>query len=128
MTTTHNIKRYPLYRAIKGTDNNLYIDAIGCTVGDLKYHLQRQFQDGMRLDNYGAWIVARILTASSINPTDARKSLKYNHWSNLRPAWPEDTQYNQRAPDNHADYDTIRNVSPYDTEIDAHGVATTKGA
>jgi len=121
---SYKLKRYPLYRAISNRKPETYIAALGCTVAEFHFHMNRQFKDGMRLDNYGCWAVHHIYPASYLDRADDNKSSKYNHWSNLRPIWSEDINLSPDEPDHYADYDTMRTVSPYNTYIDDYGVAT----
>jgi len=117
------LKRYPLYRAMKYKDDHKYIPAIGCSAGEFRHHIERQFRDGMQWENYGAWTFQHIYPAAYLERADDDKSSKYNHWSNLRPIWHEEINRVPEEPDHYADYNTMRNVSPYNTIINEHGIA-----
>jgi len=59
---------------------------LGCTVGELRQHLEKQFTEGMSWTNRGtAWHVDHILPCSSFDLSDAEQQRRCFHWSNLQP-------------------------------------------
>jgi len=68
---------------------NHYIDLLGCTIGELKIHLESQFTDGMNWDNYGkyGWHIDHIKPCASFDLTDPEEQKKCFHYSNLQPLW-----------------------------------------
>lgn len=64
---------------------------LGCTIAQLKDHLQNQFVDGMSWDNYGfgqgKWNIVHITPPTNFNLNDEGRFLKTNHYLNLRPLW-----------------------------------------
>jgi hypothetical protein len=67
------------------------ITLLGCTLDELKVHLESQFTDGMTWDNYGfgkdKWTVDHILPLSSFDLVQPEQQLKANHYTNLQPMW-----------------------------------------
>ena len=68
------------------------IDFIGCSIDDLKSHLEKQFVDGMSWENYGlhGWHVDHIRPCCSFDLTDPEQQRECFHYSNLQPLWAKD--------------------------------------
>jgi len=68
------------------------IKDLGCTLQELKAHLEAQFTEGMSWDTYGrhGWHVDHILPLSSFDLTDVVQFKKAVHYTNLQPLWCED--------------------------------------
>lgn len=62
---------------------------LGCTVDELKIHLENQFRKEMSWDNYGkkGWHIDHILPLSKFDLTDREQFLKACHYTNLQPLW-----------------------------------------
>lgn len=61
-------------------------DLLGCSIQDLKQHLERQFDDKMTWDNYGTyWHVDHIMPCASFDLTDSEQQKRCFHYLNLRP-------------------------------------------
>ena len=58
---------------------------IGCSLVQLKQHLQLNFSEGMSWDNYGDWHIDHIVPLSSAKTIDALFNLC--HYTNLQPLW-----------------------------------------
>ncbi len=67
------------------------IDDLGCSIEELKQHLESQFQSGMTWENYGKqpgqWSMDHIIPLSVFDLTDRQQFLEAAHYSNLRPMW-----------------------------------------
>jgi len=63
---------------------------LGCSIEELKRHLESQFAEGMSWDNYGKWHIDHIKPLSSFNLTKAEELKKACHFSNLQPLWAKD--------------------------------------
>lgn len=63
---------------------------LGCTIAELKEHLEEQFQLGMTWDNYGDWHLDHILPLASFNLENRDELLEACHYSNLQPLWAAD--------------------------------------
>lgn len=66
------------------------IDFIGCSIDDLKLHLEKQFVDGMNWENYGDWHVDHIRPCCSFDLTDPEQQRECFHYTNLQPLWATD--------------------------------------
>jgi hypothetical protein len=65
---------------------------IGCTVDELRQHLEAQFTDGMTWDNYGrtGWHIDHIRPCASFDLSDPEQQRECFHYSNLQPLWAVD--------------------------------------
>lgn len=83
--------RTRLYKALKGIIKpNHTLDLIGCSILELKAHLEKQFEAGMSWENYGKWHVDHILPCARFDFTKQEDQQKCFHYSNLQPLWAED--------------------------------------
>lgn len=72
-------------------------EIVGCTLEELRQHIESQFTEGMSWDNYGEWHLDHIKPLSSFNIVDEEKlcinideAKKANHYTNLQPLWAAD--------------------------------------
>lgn len=67
------------------------ISDLGCSIDNLKIHLENQFSDGMSWDNYGfgkdKWCIDHIIPISSFDLTNREQFLIACNYKNLRPMW-----------------------------------------
>jgi hypothetical protein len=66
------------------------VDDLGCSIEELKEHLESQFQEGMAWDNYGKWHIDHINALVKFDLTDEQQFKKAAHYSNLQPLWAKD--------------------------------------
>lgn len=68
------------------------MDLVGCSMTELKVHLERQFVDGMSWSNYGkhGWHIDHIIPCCAFDLTSVDEQRKCFHYTNLRPLWAED--------------------------------------
>ncbi len=82
--------RSRLYQALKGNyKNGSAVSAIGCTIEELKIHLENQFEEGMTWENwkfYG-WHMDHIKPLCSFDLTDPVQFKQAWHYTNLQPLW-----------------------------------------
>ncbi len=67
------------------------VSDLGCSILELKGHLEFQWTTGMNWDNYGhgknCWTIDHILPLSSFDLTDRAQLLVVCNYSNLQPMW-----------------------------------------
>ena len=75
-----------------GSKANRTHDTIGCTVTELRQHLETQFIDGMTWQNYGkhGWHVDHIRPCASFDLKDPEQQRQCFHYTNLQPLWAVD--------------------------------------
>lgn len=61
---------------------------LGCTLGELKKHLESQFKKGMTWENQGKWHIDHIIPLASAKTE--KEIYKLCHYSNLQPLWARD--------------------------------------
>lgn len=80
--------RTRIYKALKGIEKPARTEElIGCTIEELKAHLEKQFRPGMSWNNYGEWHVDHIRPCSSFDLTDEAQARECFHYTNLQPLW-----------------------------------------
>ena len=65
---------------------------LGCTIEDLKLHLESLFQEGMSWENWSmyGWHIDHIIPLASFNLENREDLLKACHYTNLQPLWAKD--------------------------------------
>ncbi len=65
---------------------------LGCSIKDLKIHLEEQFLEGMTWENHGlyGWHIDHKLALANVDLTDREQFLKVCNFSNLQPLWAKD--------------------------------------
>ena len=68
------------------------IELVGCSLSELKKHLEKQFKEGMSWGNHSlyGWHIDHIKPVSSFNLIDIDEQKKCFHYTNLQPLWAED--------------------------------------
>lgn len=84
--------RIRLHHALRGAyKNGSAVRDLGCTIAELRVSLERQFQEGMTWQNYGAgpgrWCIDHIFPLSRARLTDREQLLRVCHYTNLQPLW-----------------------------------------
>lgn len=79
--------RQRLYIATKKGKNNHTNELIGCSIEELRNHLENKFQEGMNWSNYGKWHIDHIRPCASFDLTDLEQQKECFHYSNLQPLW-----------------------------------------
>jgi hypothetical protein len=71
-----------------GKSNNT-MKLIGCTVVELKQHLQLKFKDGMSWENYGlrGWHIDHIIPCAAFDLSIEEEQKKCFNYTNLQPLW-----------------------------------------
>jgi len=90
------ILRQRLNKALCGNyKSGSAIDDLGCSIVELKEHIERQFYlnketgEEMTWDNYGliGWHIDHIIPLASFDLTDREQLLKACNYTNLQPMW-----------------------------------------
>lgn len=63
---------------------------VGCSLDELKAHLESRFQPGMSWDNYGAWHIDHVVPLVRANLDDPVSVAMICHYTNLQPLWAQD--------------------------------------
>lgn len=94
--------RNRVYSAVtKGYKSGHSIDLLGCSVDELKVHLEQQFEPGMTWDNYGEWHIDHIIPCSYFDLTKEEDQRICFNYRNLQPLWAKDnTKKSNKIPDN----------------------------
>lgn len=75
------------------------LELVGCSIGKLREHIQKQFTPGMYWNNYGRWHLDHIIPLSvfSLEKPDHQK-LAF-HYTNMQPLWAGDNlRKNAKVP------------------------------
>jgi hypothetical protein len=62
----------------------------GCTLDELKTHIEKQFKEGMDWNNRSSWHIDHIKPLSSFDLTDKEQFYEACHYTNLQPLWPRE--------------------------------------
>ena len=82
-----------LRSAIKGNFKaGSAVKDLGCSIEELKQHLESKFSPGMTWDNWttDGWHIDHIKPLASFDLTDRKQLLEACHYTNLQPLWAKD--------------------------------------
>ena len=84
-----------LYKAVKAQNtnkSNSVISLVGCSIEDLKKHIEKQFTVGMSWENYGVkgWHMDHIIPCSYFDLSDPEQQKQCFHYANIQPLWASD--------------------------------------
>lgn len=83
--------RSRLHTAIKNKQKSgSAVKDLGCSIEELKKHLENQFKEGMTWENWGEWHIDHIKPLNKFNLEDRNELLKAVHYTNLQPLWAKD--------------------------------------
>lgn len=92
--------RYELNSLLKGKKTKRTLEYIGCSIEDLKEHLNKQLSTEMNWDNYGiVWHIDHILPCACWNLQDEFENMCCWNFRNLQPLL---ASINQSKSDNHS--------------------------
>ncbi len=63
---------------------------LGCSIDELKLHLESKFQSEMTWENHGKWHIDHIIPLCSFDLTNRDQFLQACHYTNLQPLWATD--------------------------------------
>jgi len=111
--------------AIRAKRGDRFNKLLGCTVDDFRWHIERQFRDGMTWDGYGlSWCVDHTVPCCSFPADDPDAKYECHHWSNLCPVFIDECR-DKKASETYTatpDYNTLKHLSPRDTIIGPDGI------
>ena len=73
---------------------------VGCSMDELRDHLESQFTDGMTWDNYGEWHVDHIKPCSMFDFSVDSHQFECFHYTNMQPLWAIDNYKKGNKYDN----------------------------
>ena len=87
--------RTRLYQALMGNfKSGSAVQDLGCTIPELKFYLEGQFQDGMTWENWtrvdlyeNAWNIDHKIPLAFFDLTIREQLLQAVHYTNLQPMW-----------------------------------------
>lgn len=92
-------KRYksdPAFRAIRNVrsrlkrflnSKNKYSKSLGCSVQELRSHIEHQFQSGMSWENYGMWELDHVIPLALAFQRGPEAFTEACNYKNLQPLW-----------------------------------------
>ena len=84
-------KRVVLALKTRGiSKSNSLRELVGCSIPELKAHLEKRFIDGMSWKNHGDWHVDHIRPCAAFDLTRVEEQKICFHYSNLQPLWAEE--------------------------------------
>jgi len=82
-----NVRRRITMALKTGTNGIRTCQLIGCSIPELKLHLESQFSEGMSWDNYGQWHIDHKIPLSWFNLTNESCLMTALNFRNLQPLW-----------------------------------------
>ena len=87
--------RQRLAKMVKQQSSRVAITFLGCTIEELKNHLESRFYTdpilgNMTWDSYGQWEIDHIKPLASFDLSDPNQLKTACHYSNLQPLWKQD--------------------------------------
>ena len=88
-----SLLRRRLYAALKGTCKSVSTEELlGCTVRELKTHIESLFKKGMGWCNQGQWELDHVMPCVSFDLIDVAQQRECFNYKNLQPLWAEDNR------------------------------------
>jgi hypothetical protein len=82
--------RHRVWAVLKGANKSAKtIELLGCSLEELKKHLEKKFEDGMDWNNYGVWHLDHIIGCANFDLSDPEQQKICFHYTNLQPMWGE---------------------------------------
>jgi len=80
--------RVRLYKALhRKQKSKTTIQLLGCSIEQLKQHLENQFTKEMSWSNYGEWEIDHIKPCASFDLSIPEEQARCFHYTNLQPLW-----------------------------------------
>ena len=85
--------RNRIYCAIRNNQKSAHtLELLGCSLDELKVHLEQQFEPGMTWNNYGEWHIDHIIPCSYFDLTKEENQRICFNYRNLQPLWAEENR------------------------------------
>ncbi len=91
---THNLRKR-IWDALKNnTKSKRTLELLGCTIDELKIHLENQFKYGMNWNNYGigGWEIDHKLPCAKFDLSKEKEQLECFNSTNLQPLWADENR------------------------------------
>lgn len=73
-------------KSFRGSKKPMKTESIlGCTIGEFRIHIEKQFTEGMCWENHGKWHLDHIVPISWAK--GEAEILEFNHYTNFKPMW-----------------------------------------
>jgi DNA gyrase/topoisomerase IV subunit A len=83
--------RKRVWEVLKGYNKSAHtMELVGCSIEQLKNHLEKQFSKGMSWDNYGKWHVDHVRPCASFDVSIPEQQKLCFNYTNLQPLWAVD--------------------------------------
>lgn len=82
-----------------GVKSAATLELIGCSVLEVRAHLEKLFLPGMTWTNHGfhGWHIDHIKPCAAFDLSDPKQQRECFHWTNLQPLWAEDNLRKQAS-------------------------------
>ena len=84
--------RHRLSKLLRQQSSKIAVEFLGCSLDELKNHLEANFQNGMTWENYGKWHVDHIRPLSSFDLSSPEQLQQACSYVNLQPLWAKDNR------------------------------------
>ena len=107
---------------LKQSKSNRTIDYVGCSLEDLKIHLEGQFEEGMTWENYGkytvgndksGWHIDHIIPCALFDFNNPFETSACFHYLNLQPLWGKDNIQKSNNCEEQAKIEYIENYKVF---------------
>ena len=75
----------------RGSKTSTTVELLGCTICELRHHLEKQFKEGMTWNNHGfgkdKWHIDHIIPCANFDLTDPIQQQTCFNYTNLQPLW-----------------------------------------
>lgn len=75
------------------------IELLGCSIEELKIHLELKFTDDMTWENHGEWHIDHIIPCAAFDFTKEEAQVYCFHYTNLQPLWGVENRKKQAKVD-----------------------------
>lgn len=75
-----------------GTKAGSAVSDLGCTIAELRRHIEAKFAPGMTWENYGDWHIDHLVPLALFDLANRGQLLKACHYTNLQPLWASENQ------------------------------------